>query len=257
MKSPCRPHWPSPQAPMPDVSSSGGATPMPDQTSSLTPAWDPLSRTPRYFHSYFGSPKVTAYKIYRSVDPSSATPAWSPPEDQPLATSSQLARTPDMPQYPLLDERLVGASLKVVVNDGGDSYNNREVIVSIAKVEGVVGIRHFVHNTYKGLAPQWVSPKCPNPTRDNGILMVVKGDHSGKYVRRIHHRYLEVNGNTQALISLAVVQKGNGVPDTLTGEQFELGSDSLCIAVETNEEKKLNVNLMSSLRELAHKRRAR
>jgi hypothetical protein len=38
---------PSPQAPMPGVSTSGGATPMPDQTSSLTPAWDPTSRTPR------------------------------------------------------------------------------------------------------------------------------------------------------------------------------------------------------------------
>ena len=35
------------QAPMPEVSTSGGATPMPDQTSSLTPAWDPTSRTPR------------------------------------------------------------------------------------------------------------------------------------------------------------------------------------------------------------------
>jgi hypothetical protein len=162
-----------------------------------------------------------------------------------------------MPEYPLLDERLVGALLKVVVNDGGDSYNDREVTVSIAKVEGVVGIRHFVYNIYKGLAPQWVSPKRPNPTRDNGILMVVQGDHSGKYVRRIHHRYLEVNGNKQALISLAVVEKGDGVPDTLTGEQFELGPDSLCVAVETNEEKKLNVNLMTSLRETARKRRTR
>ena len=31
----------------PSVSTSGGATPMPDQTSSLTPAWDPTARTPR------------------------------------------------------------------------------------------------------------------------------------------------------------------------------------------------------------------
>jgi hypothetical protein len=49
-----RPFGPSPQAPMPGVSTSGGATPMPDQTSSLTPAWDPSSRTPRFFHSFFG-----------------------------------------------------------------------------------------------------------------------------------------------------------------------------------------------------------
>jgi hypothetical protein len=54
MKSARRTLGPSPQAPMPEVSTSGGATPMPDQTSSLTPAWDPSSRTPQYSHSYFG-----------------------------------------------------------------------------------------------------------------------------------------------------------------------------------------------------------
>src|ERR1700688_1681224 len=91
MKSARRPLGPSPHTPMPGVSTSGGATPMPDQTSSLTPAWDPSSCTPRYFHSYFGLPKLTAYKIYRTVDASSLTPAWNLPEDQPLATSSQIA----------------------------------------------------------------------------------------------------------------------------------------------------------------------
>ena len=154
-----------------------------------------------------------------------------------------------------MDERLVGASLKVVVDDGGDTYKNREVIVSIAKVEGAVSIRHHVHNKSKGLAAAWVSPKCPNPTRDNGILMVVKGDHCGKYVRRIHHRYHEDNGNKQTLILLAVVNKVDGAADTLTGEQLELGPDSLCIAVETDEGKKMNANLMNSLREKARKRR--
>ena len=47
MRSACRSFGPLPQAPMPGVSTSGGATPMPDRTSSLTPAWDPTSRTPR------------------------------------------------------------------------------------------------------------------------------------------------------------------------------------------------------------------
>jgi hypothetical protein len=142
----------------------------------------------------------------------------------------------------------------VVVNDS-ETYKNREVTVSIDKLEGVVSIRHHVYNTSRGLVPAWVLPKSPNPTRDNGILMVVKGHHCGKYVRRIHHRYHEDNGNKQALVLLAVVKKGDGVPDTLTGEQFELGPDSLCIAVESNEDKKLNGNLMDSLRETARKRR--
>lgn len=142
----------------------------------------------------------------------------------------------------------------MVVNDG-ETYKDREVNVSIAKVEGVISIRHHVYNTSKGLAPAWVSLKSPNPTRDNGLLMVVKGEHCGKYVRRIHHRYHEDDGNKQALIILAVVKKVDGAADTLTGEQLELGPDSLCLAVETNEDKKLNAKLMNSLRENARKRR--
>ena len=188
------------------------------------------------------------------MDPSSLTPAWNPPEE-PLATSSQIARQqPDTLPYPLLDERLVGALLKVVVNDG-ENYKNREVIVSIARVEGAVSIRHQVYNTSRGLAPAWVLTKSPSPTRDNGLLMVVKGEHCGKYVRRIHHRYYEDNGNKQAVIILAVVKRVDGAADTLTGEQLEIGPDSLCVAFEANEDKKLNANLMNSLRKNARKRR--
>ena len=54
---------------------------------------------------------------------------------------------------------------------------------------------------------------------------------------------------------LAVVKKVEGAADTLTGEQFELGPDSLCLAFETNKDKKLNTNLMTSLREIAHQHR--
>ena len=66
-------------------------------------------------------------------------------------------------------------------------------------------------------------------------------------------RHHEDNGNKQTLILLAVVNKVDGAADMLTGEQLKLGPDSLCIAVETNEDKKLNANLMNALRENAHK----
>src|SRR6202522_3880720 len=192
--------------------------------------------------------------MYRDVDPSSLTPAWNSPEVQPLATNSRISgNQPVRPQHHLLDERLVSAQLKVVVNNGDATYKNREVPVLIAKVDGVVSIRHYIYNTSKGLAPAWVSSKRPNPTRNNGLLMVVKGDHCCKYVRQIHHRYHEDDGNRQTFILLAVIKKVAGAADTLTGEQFELDPDSLCLACETNEDKKLNANLMNSLRENACK----
>ena len=189
------------------------------------------------------------------MDTLSLTPAWNPPEDQPLATSSQIvSKQPDRPQHPLLDERLVGARLKVAINNG-DTGKKSDAVVLIAKVGGIVGILHEVYNASKGLPPAWVSSKSPNPTRDNGLLIVVEGEHCGKYVRRIHHMYHENNGNKQALVILAVVKKVEGAADTLTGEQLELGPDSLCLAFETSEDKKLNANLMDLLRENARKRR--
>jgi hypothetical protein len=179
------------------------------------------------------------------------TPAWNPPKDQPSSSSQITSKQPDRPQYPLLDERLVSTQLKVVVN--GKNYRNREVIVLIVKVDGVVSIRHQVYNTSKGLAPSWVSSKNSNPTRDNGLLVVVQGEHCGKYVRRVHHRYHENNGKKQVIIILAVVKRVDGAADTLTGEQLELDPDSLCLAFEMTEDKKLNANLMNSLRKNARK----
>ena len=184
------------------------------------------------------------------MDPSSLTPAWSP-EDQCLATSSQIITKPlNTPPHPLLDKWLLGALLKVVVNDG-DKYKDREVVASIVKDESI----WQVYNTLKGLAPAWVLTKSPNPTRNNGLLMVVKGEHCSKYVRQIHHQYHEDNSNKQVLVILAVVKKIDGAADTLTGEQLKLSPDSLCLAFKTSKDKKLNVNLMNSLRENACKRR--
>ena len=86
MKSVCQP---LPQTMIPGMSTSGGATPMPDRTSSLTPAWDPLSHTPQYSQLLIPKSFKTycLQKIYRTMDPSSLTPAWNPHEE-PLATNS-------------------------------------------------------------------------------------------------------------------------------------------------------------------------
>jgi hypothetical protein len=100
-----------------------------------------------------------------------------------------------------------------------------------------------------------VSLKNPNPTCDNGLLVVVQGEHCGKYVRRVHHRYHKENGKKQVIIILAVVKRVDGAADTLTGEQLELDPDSLCLAFEMTEDNKLNMNLMNSLCENARKRR--
>jgi hypothetical protein len=102
--------------------------------------------------------------------------------------------------------------------------------------------------------PAWVSLKHPNPTRDNGLLVVVKGEHCGKYVHQIHHRY---NQEKTAIIILAVVKRTENSVDSLTGEKLELGADNLCEAIETTEDKKRNKSVVTALREQARKTRAK
>jgi len=99
----------------------------------------------------------------------------------------------------------------------------------------------------------WVSPKYPHPTHDNGLLVVMKGEHCGKYMRRIHHRY----DQQTTIIILGVMKRTENAADSLTGEQLELSADHLCVAVETKEDKKCNELVMTALREQARKIRAK
>ena len=98
-----------------------------------------------------------------------------------------------------------------------------------------------------------MTPKFPNPTRDNGLLVVIKGEHCGKYVRRIHHRYVD----EEAIVILSVVTRVAGHVDVLTGEQLELDVSYLCVCEESKEDKTRNRLLMDELREEARKIRAK
>ena len=98
-----------------------------------------------------------------------------------------------------------------------------------------------------------MTPKFPNPTRDNGLLVVIKGEHCGKYVRWIHHCYID----EQAVVILSVVTRVADCVDVLTGEQLELDVSYLCVCEKSKEDKTQNKLLMDELREEARKIRAK
>jgi hypothetical protein len=165
----------------------------------------------------------------------------------PATATSSSSIHPALPQHPLLDSRLLGVQLRVIVNGG--HFKNKEAAVTVEMGVGRLVIRHTVYKTSQSLDPAWVSPKHPHPTRDNGLLVVIKGEHCGKYVRRIHHKY----DQETAVIILGVVKRTENSVDSLTGEQLELGADHLCEAIETKEDKQRNKSVMAALREQARK----
>ncbi|CAA7267876.1 unnamed protein product [Cyclocybe aegerita] len=213
-----------PQPALSQVSTSGGPTRTP---APATPGWSP------------------------SLQPISSTPAWDPSSQTPISspmspvatTSGTTLPLQELPHHLLLDPHLVGTTLKVIVNGG--SYSEKKLSVTIDEVDRQVSIRHVVYNKSTGLPPEWVSPKHLNATCDNGLLVVIKGEHCSKYVRRIHHRHHD----GQVLMNLAVVRRSPGTADTLLDKQLELTMDFLCVGSESKEEKKLNSSLMTSLRD--------
>ena len=100
----------------------------------------------------------------------------------------------------------------------------------------------------KILLPDWVSIKHPNPMRDDSLLLVVKGEHCGKYVQRIHHKYK--NGESQAIPILRVVNCMENMPEVLTEENLELDVNDLCLAVESAQERKAGNRMIKSIREV-------
>jgi hypothetical protein len=213
---------------------SGNATPIPSRSSEslpLSPAWDPSSRTPLPNFDYAES-LTTA---------TSSSPVTFNQGHVPTTTSSSPLNTLDQ-GHVLLDMRLLDAQLKVSVTGG--KFNKRELTASVRFVEGRLSIQHHCYKTWEPLLPAWVTPKYPNPTRDNGLLVVIKGEHCGKYVRRIHHRYQD----GEAIVILVVVIRVAGHMDTLSEEHLELDVSHLCLCYESKEDKGLNSSLMNALR---------
>jgi len=120
----------------------------------------------------------------------------------------------------------------VLVNGG--RHENKELAVYVVEFNGQLSIRYDHYRTSISLQPDWVLPKYPCPKRHKGLLVVIKGIHCGKLVRRIHHR----NNNQQVItMILAVIRRESGVADVLSGEIVELLPEYLCVAAETKAEK--------------------
>jgi hypothetical protein len=101
------------------------------------------------------------------------------------------------------------------------------------------------------MEPKWVEVKPPNPTHDNGLLIVIKGEHCGKYVHCIHHQY-ENDNHQSPIMQLAVVDHRETGANILTGEEIKLMPEYLVQSFKTDNEKQLNMNLMTARRSQAH-----
>lgn len=198
----------------------GSSTPMLDHILS-SPTWNPSSWTP-----------VPHFQETEEASSSHHLPI--PPQQQSLA-------------HPLLNSRLIGTKMKVLVTSG--ECKGKEMAVIVAQVDGQLSVRFSHYKTSGSLPVEEISPKHPNPMRDNGLLVVIEGDHCGKHVHQIHHRYED----GRPIVIVAVINQLEDGQESLSGECLEFSPDELCVGHETKEEKQQNDGLMSDLRKEARK----
>jgi hypothetical protein len=218
---------PSAVAKMMTTTTTGGQTLMAD-LGLTTPAWNPSSRTPE--HDIFGG-----WMPIPSLSMSSVT---LPP----------LSSIPSPLEHPLLDSRLVGKMVQAAIVGG--EHRKKQAPVAIVHNSDKVALCQSWHQVSRFMEPKWVEVKPPNPTHDNGLLIVIKGEHCGKYVCRIHHRY-ENDDCQRPIMQLVVVDHGETGANVLMGEEIELMPEYLVQSFETDDEKQLNTNLMTAQRSQA------
>ncbi|KAM6496336.1 hypothetical protein JOM56_009042 [Amanita muscaria] len=89
-----------------------------------------------------------------------------------------------------------------------------------------------------------------NVTRYDGLLVVIKGEHLGKFGRQIHFGHF--GQEKRALV--AFVNRVSGVQDTLTGEEQHLPADVLAMVSEEKTDKDRNNVVVQARRKDARSR---
>ncbi|KAF9044466.1 hypothetical protein BJ165DRAFT_1528997 [Panaeolus papilionaceus] len=186
--------------------------------------------------------------------PGNATPAWSSEETAspnwpPLAPlfSPSHATNPPAPSHPLLSCSLLNAPLKVKLTGG--SFNGMDVVISLKNISGTLGLFYTLRNKNTPVQPSWVTLRHPNPWRDNGLLVVVEGEHCGCFVHRIRH--VDWTGGGMIII-VAAMERVAGQPDKID-EELEFKPSELCVSEESAEDKKMNATLMVDIRKRAQR----
>ncbi|KAF9033820.1 hypothetical protein BJ165DRAFT_1410187 [Panaeolus papilionaceus] len=186
--------------------------------------------------------------------PGNATPAWSSEETAspnwpPLAPlfSPSHATNPPAPSHPLLSCSLLNAPLKVKLTGG--SFNGMDVVISLKNISGTLRLFYTLRNKNTPVQPSWVTLRHPNPQRDNGLLVVVEGEHCGRFVHQIRH--VDQTGGGMIII-VAAMEHVAGQPDKID-EELEFKPSELCVSEESAEDKKMNATLMSYIILRGHK----
>ena len=85
----------------------------------------------------------------------------------------------------LLNSQLHNVKVKALVNGG--EYKDKTMFVYGALRDGQAHIHGKFGKTISILQPEWISLVPPDVTCHEALLIIIKGQHFGRFAHRIHH----------------------------------------------------------------------
>ncbi|SJL18954.1 uncharacterized protein ARMOST_22557 [Armillaria ostoyae] len=176
-------------------------------------------------------------------DPRSKTP---PPPPFASGTSPPLSpsRNYEHQGHWMTDPRLVDRELRVRVGV------KTKAMVLQQRSDGC-GVQAYTRKGKKKLEPVepgMVQAMHPATPRNYERWIVIKGEHTGKYVRSIRYDKAE-NPKMPLWWTVAVVEPVEGDVNKMVGEELHLDSDALCLEDEGDTSKRTNMQFSRNLRE--------
>jgi hypothetical protein len=117
----------------------------------------------------------------------------------------------------------------------------------VKDIDDIPTLCYSARNTEYPLEPSWVTVLTPNVRQHKGLLLVVKGEHIGKFGLRICHHIVE----EQAMALVAFINRSERSPPMLTGEEVRLYANQLVIVDESKVEKEWNTACIALRRKAA------
>ena len=132
----------------------------------------------------------------------------------------------------------------------GEGHTNKAMMVWGAVFSGQQKIMHSINKALKDLTRSSVLINVPNPMCHEGLLVAIKGEHTGTFLHRLTH---ERQGN-DCLAVYRVVRQREGFPDKATTMTLKLQAEDLALVAETKEERRLNHDLLREERDVVRRR---
>jgi hypothetical protein len=133
--------------------------------------------------------------------------------------------------------------IKVQATVTGGQFNLSKVFVSSTMHEGKQQIIYKANRKIHVLDPNWVTIIHPNIKQTDALLVVLEGEHAGRFGLRICH--------SRSHSDTALVHIINGIEDSTpsqSGIEVRIPATHLAIVFETKEEKRLHTECVQERR---------